>query len=142
MCHKIDTLYTKPFVFSQYPSNSAIIEHKRKCTSIVVLVLEFVDVQSCRNSMCIIWHVSNSQRNSVSAHSKTNCWCQRIFCLSLFVQDCQSHNSLVKSPSCGSFVSIGSSSASSSLSSAISQELQRRSKVKNMKLFINKVLPT
>jgi len=60
----------------------------------------------------------------------------------LFVQDCQSHNSLVKSPSSGSFVSIGSSSASSSLSSAISQELQRRTKVKNMKLFINKVLPT
>ena len=53
MCHKIDTLYTEPFVFSLYPSNSAIIEYKRKCTSIVVLVLEFVDVQSCHNIMCI-----------------------------------------------------------------------------------------
>jgi hypothetical protein len=47
----MDTLYIKPFVFLLYPSNSAIIEHKKNCTSIVVLVLEYVDVQSCHTTV-------------------------------------------------------------------------------------------
>jgi hypothetical protein len=64
-------------------------------------------------------------------------WQHSVFFLLLFAQELKERISLVKSPSSNSFASVGSSSAGSSLSSAISQELQRRSQVKEIKLFSN-----